>query len=97
MPRGGMTESGAHVRLEMAGALALDEAALCVAIEMADGAMRTGSLPRHRYASLVAMLYAGVCQRMSYAHLLDFARSWAAEEVAAEAAAAPPDELRAAS
>jgi hypothetical protein len=43
------------------------------------------------------MLYAGTCQRMSYAHLLDFARSWAAEEVAAEAAAAPPDELRAAS
>jgi len=89
-----MMEAGAHVRLEMAGALALDEAALSVAIEMADEAMRAGPLPRHRYASLVAMLYTGVCQRMSYAHLLDFARSWAAEQAALEAAEAPPDEMR---
>jgi hypothetical protein len=90
MPRGGNRGTGADfLRLQTAGAFALDESALCVAIEMADEAIRMLSLPRQRYASLVAMLYDGVCQRMSYAHLLDFARSWAREmadepEVAAQ-------------
>lgn len=85
MPRGGKGETGADAaRPMMAGALALDEsvldeAGLCVAIEMADEAMRGLSLPRQRYASLVAMLYTGVCQRMSYAVLLDSARSSAAK------------------
>lgn len=66
MPRGGNGETDVS---------ALDEGALCVAIELADEAMRGLSLPRQRYAALVAMLYAGVCQRTSYVHLLDSARS----------------------
>lgn len=75
MPRGGKGRTDAHgAPPAMAGASALDEPALGVAIELADEALRGLSLSRQRYASLVSMLYEGVYQRMPYAQLLDFAR-----------------------
>lgn len=52
----------------------LDRDALCVAIGLADQALRGSELSRRDYAGLVAQVYQGVIGGMPYPSLLEFAR-----------------------